>query len=245
MAEPHHPITPADQEADLFFKFQMKLAHWLYGYWKQGLVGIGIFLFFAFVVGQTSTCIRDRAREGSAALARSQALLPEPSQMAQYGLAPLDDLTDPEHVAQLEAAAKSFEDVARSAPGVSSAEAWLHAGNTWGRLGNDAASLAAFQAAYDAERGGIYTYSAGNRLAMLHRKAGADALAIELYRELATDLDGYLAERALIDLMDYSVRTGANESVQRLAAEFRARFSESPRLEDVQAIETRAGVQGS
>ncbi len=102
MAEPHHPITPADQEADLFFKFQMKLAHWLYGYWKQGLVGIGIFLFFAFVVGQTSTCIRDRAREGSAALARSQALLPEPSQMAQYGLAPLDDLTDPEHVAQLE-----------------------------------------------------------------------------------------------------------------------------------------------
>ena len=114
VAEPHHPITPADQEADLFFKFQMKLAHWLYGYWKQGLVGIGIFLFFAFVVGQTSTCIRDRAREGSAALARSQALLPEPSQMAQYGLAPLDDLTDPEHVAQLEAAAKSFEDVARS-----------------------------------------------------------------------------------------------------------------------------------
>lgn len=245
MADPQRPITPADQEADLFFKVQMQLAHWVYGYWKQGLIAIGVFLGLAFVVGQTSTCVRERNREGSAALARAMDQLPATSQMAMYGLAPLDDLEDPEHVAELEAAVASLEEVADSAPGVTSAEAWLHAGNTWSRLGKDDKAFVAFQAAYDADRGGIYTYSAGNRLAMLHRKQGEDEKAATFYRELATELDGFLGEQALLDLMEHSIRMGKPEDVQRLSAEFEARYSESPRLEQVEALEAQAGAKDS
>ncbi len=243
--QPGAPITPADQEADLFFKVQMQLAHWVYGYWKQGLAGIGAVLFLTLVVGQTSTCLRDQQREGAAAMAAVERAMPEPSPLAQYGLAPLDDLSDPEHVARLEQAAQSFEDVAVDSTRLASAEAWLRAGNTWARAGNDERAAAAFAKAYDADRGGIYTYSAGNRLAMIHREAGRLDQAAELFREMSRDLDGYLAEQALLDLMAMRLDQGDSEAIQRLAGEFRARFDSSPRLEQVQLLESKAASSGS
>lgn len=243
--QPGAPITPADQEADLFFKVQMQLAHWVYGYWKQGLAGIGAVLFLTLVVGQTSTCLRDQQREGSAALASVERTMPEPSPLAQYGLAPLDDLTDPEHVVALEHAAQAYEDVAHSSHRLAAAEAWLRAGNTWARAGNDERAGVAYEAAFDADVGGIYTYAAGNRLAMIHRDAGRFDQAAELYRDMSRDLKGYLAEQALLDLMDLRLDQGDTEAIQRLAGEFRARFDTSPRLEQVQLIESKAISTGS
>ncbi len=238
---PQAPITPSDQEADLFFKVQMQLAHWVYGYWKQGLAGIGVVLFLTLIVGQTSTCLRDQQRDGSAAMAAVERSLPEPSPMAQYGLAPLDDLDDPEHVAKLEEAAQAYEDVAAEAHRLAATEAWLRAGQTWARARKNDRALAAFQHAYDNDAGGIYTYSAGNRLAMLLREADRGEEAKGVYRELASDMDGYLAEQALIDLMDLSIDMDDADAVKRLAAEFRARFGESLRLEQVAALEASAG----
>jgi tetratricopeptide (TPR) repeat protein len=243
--QPGPPITPADQEADLFFKVQMQLAHWVYGYWKQGLAGIGVVLFLTLVVGQTSTCLRDQQRDGSAAMAAVERAMPAPSPLAQYGLAPLDDLSDPEHVAQLEQAAQAYEDVANGSHRLAQAEAWLRAGNTWARAGNDERAGVAYEAAYDADRGGIYTYAAGNRLAMIHREAERVDQAAELYRDMSRDLKGYLAEQALLDLMGLRLDQGDSESIQRLAGEFRARFDTSPRLEQVQLIESKATSSGS
>ncbi len=242
---PEPPITPADQEADLFFKIQMQLAHWVYGYWKQGLAAIALVLFLTLVIGQTATWLRDKQREGSAALAAVERSLPEPSPMAQYGLEPLDDLTDPEHVATLEKAAESYEGVAADSHRLASAEAWLRAGNTWARAGNSERASAAYQKAYSADPGGIYTYAAGNRLAFIHLQAGRLDEASDLYRELATGMDGYLAEQALIDLMNVELDSGDTESIKRLGAEFRARFAESPRLEQVTAIEVEASGAGA
>jgi len=242
---PGAPITPADQEADVFFKVQMKLAHWVYGYWKQGLAGIGTVLLLTLIVGQTATFLRDQQRDGSAAMAAVERSMPEPSPLAQYGLAPLDDLTDPEHVTALEQAAQSFEDVAAASTRLAKAEAWLRAGNTWSRAGNTERATVAYQAAYDADPGGIYTYAAGNRLAAIHRQAERTEQATELLRELASDQKGYLAEQALLDLMDVQLESGDTESLQRLVAEFRARFDTSPRLEQVQLIEAEATSTGS
>ena len=247
MAEqlPGAPITPADQEADLFFKVQMKLAHWVYGYWKQGLAGIGTVLLLTLVVGQTATCLRDQQREGSAAMATVERGMPEPSPLAQYGLAPLDDLSDPEHVKKLEEAAQAFEDVAVSSNRLAAAEAWLRAGYTWSRADNAERASVAYGHAYEADPGGIYTYAAGNRLALLHRDADRVDDAAELYRALSRDLKGYLAEQALLDLMDLRLDQGDGTAIQHLAGEFRARFDESPRLEQVQLIEAQAATTGS
>ncbi len=243
--QPGGPITPADQEADLFFKVQMKLAHWVYGYWKQGLGGIGLVLALTFVVGQTATCLRDQQREGSAAMAAVERTLPEISPMAQYGYAPMDDLDDPERVKALESSAQAFEDVAEESHRLASAEAWFRAGTTWLRAGNNDRAATALAKAYEADRGGIYTYAAGNRLAIIHRQAGENEKAAELYRELASDLKGFLAEQALLDLMDLRIETGDTADIQKLAAEFRARFDASPRLAQVDVLEARAAGAGS
>ncbi len=243
--QPGAPITPADQEADLFFKVQMKLAHWVYGYWKQGLAGIGVVLALTFVVGQTSTCLRDQQREGSAAMAAVDRTLPEISPLAQYGYEPMDDLDDPQRVESLRAAAQGYEKVAKDSHRLASAEAWFRAGTTWARADDQERAAAAFREAYEADRGGIYTYAAGNRLALIHRQAGEHEKAAELYRELASDLNGFLAEQAMLDLMDLRIETGETEAIQRLAAEFRARFDTSPRLGQIDILEARAAGAGS
>lgn len=243
--QPDAPITPADQEADLFFKVQMQLAHWVYGYWKQGIAGIGTVLLLTLIIGQTSTCLRDQQRDGSAAMAAVERTLPEPSPLAQYGLAPLDDLTDTEHVAALERAAQAYEDVAESSNRLAGAEAWLRAANTWARAGNDERASIAYDNAYKADPGGVYTYAAGNRLAAIYREAGRSDDAASLYREMASDLEGFLAEQALLDLMGLQIEAGDPASIQRLAAEFRARFDNSPRLEQVQLLEAEAATTGS
>jgi len=243
--QPGAPITPADQEADLFFKVQMQLAHWVYGYWKQGLAGIGTVLLLTLIVGQTATCLRDQQRDGSAAMAAVERSMPETDPLAQYGLAPLDDLDDAEHVTALEKAAEGFEAVAAETNRLAAAEAWLRAANTWSRAGNDERALVAYQQAFDADAGGIYTYAAGNRLAAIHRHADRFDEAEAVYRELASDQRGYLAEQALLDLMTMHLDAGKPEPIQRLAAEFRARFDTSPRLEQVQMLETEAAGAGS
>ena len=242
---PQVPITPADQEADLMFKVQMKVAHWVYGYWKQGIAVICVILGVTFIVGQTSTCLRDRERAGSAALAEVVRGLPEPEPLSLYGLAPADDLSDQERVQQLTASAEALEAVANDNGGLASAEAWLRAADTWTRLEDAERAQAAFLKAYDADRGGIYTYAAGNRLAVLHREAGRDADARAIYRTLATSMKGFLAERALIDLMALERAAGDGPTLQRYAAEFRARFPDSPRMDEVVQLEVELSAQGT
>jgi tetratricopeptide (TPR) repeat protein len=165
--------------------------------------------------------------------------------MAQYGYAPMDDLDDPERVKALESSAQAFEDVAEESHRLASAEAWFRAGTTWLRAGNNDRAATALAKAYEADRGGIYTYAAGNRLAIIHRQAGENEKAAELYRELASDLKGFLAEQALLDLMDLRIETGDTADIQKLAAEFRARFDASPRLAQVDVLEARAAGAGS
>lgn len=243
---PIKPITPADQDADLAFRAQMAVYHYVLGYWKQGVAIIGVVLLGAFVVGQTSTHIRDQQRESSAALAEVERTLPEASLLVQYGLIPRFDLADPVAVQKLEAAAEAFEQVARDGHGLARAEAWFRAGDLWDQLGKSERAMPAFEQAYDADRGGIYTYAAGNRLALMHRERGENDAARTILRDLGSDLDGFLAEQALLDLMTMLEDEGDADGVRRIASEFRVRFENSPRLDLVGEVEARlAASKGS
>ena len=244
MATPRNelPITPAEQEADFLFKAQMAAYHWVLGYWKQGLGVIGIVLLLALVGGQTATWYRDRQRASSAALAEIVAEMPEPPELAQYGLVPRDDLNDPSHVQTLRDAAAAFEKLAADSSGLVCAEAWFRAGDTWDRLQDDDHAIAAFQASFEADEGGIYTYAAGNRLAAALRRKGETAKADAAVRELATSLDGFLAENALLDLMKAQAAAGDREALERSAAEFRARFANSARMERVDKLAPSAAA---
>jgi tetratricopeptide (TPR) repeat protein len=243
---PPKPVLPTEQEADLVFRVQMAVYHYVLGYWKQGLAGIGAVLLVALVAGQTSTCVRDQQRETSAALAGIQETLPEAPALAQYGLAPRFDVADPEVARKLETAAEAFERVARDGHGLASAEAWFQAGDLWDQLGQAERATQAFQEAFDANRGGIYTYSAGNRLAASRIARGETEAAIATLRDMGSSLDGLLAEQAMFDLMDLLLEQGDTEGARSAATEFRARFAESPRVEKLVAIEARiAAPKGS
>ncbi len=239
------PITPSDQEADVVFRVQMQVANLLLGYWKQGLGVIGAVLLITLVVGQGSTCIRDSQRGYSAAIAKVARDVPQPSQLSFYGLGPADDLSDSAHVEALRKGAEGYEAVGEDAWGLSAGEAWIRAGDTWMRLQEKEKAMHAFEQAYEADRGGIYTFAAGNRLAVLYIEADRVGEARAIYRDLATSLKGYLAEQALIEVMELDLEAGDAAALKKSAAEFRARFPESPRLEQATLLEARGQEMGT
>ncbi|MBN1337073.1 MAG: hypothetical protein JXB39_14030 [Deltaproteobacteria bacterium] len=236
------PVTPSDHQADVLFRVQMKVADIALGYWKQGLIALAVVLALALTVGLVSNHIRDSRRATSAAVARVDAEVPPMDPGSFYGLSPADDLSDPERVAALEKAARGYEAAARDGTGPAVVEAWVRAGETWQRLERTDEAIQAFQEGY--ERGGkaIYRYAPGNRLAVLLADAGRHEEAEAIYRKMATGLDGYLAEQALMDLMALQAASGRAEAVKRSAAEFRARFTKSPRLPQVAALEAQASA---
>lgn len=244
--QPQGPAIPQDQEeADVLFKTQMKVANFLLGYWKHGLGFIGVILLVSFIIGTGRNYIRDRQRDFSAQIAQVERDMPQPDQLSFYGLAPADDLHDPERVEQLEEAARGFEAVAEDASGVAEAEAWIKAGDTWGRLGRQDEALAAFQKGYEASGGDVTRFAAGNRLAVILWEREEYDRAEEVLRELGSSTDGYLAEKALLTLMDLHLETGDTEALSKVASEFRVRFAASPRLDQVARREARAGATAS
>jgi len=236
------PVTPSDQQADLLFRAQMKVADLVLGYWKQGLLVLAALLTTSLVVGLVSNHVRDARRATSAAVARVDAELPPIDPLSLYGLAKTDDLSDTARVAALEKAARDYEAAARDGSGPAVVEAWVRAGETWQRLGRTDEAVAAFQAGFDEGKKGIYRYTPGNRLAVLLADAGRREEAEAVYRRMATGLQGYLAEQALIDLMTLQASSGQGDAVRKSAAEFRARFSKSPRLDEVAAVEASAAA---
>jgi hypothetical protein len=236
------PVTPSDQQADLLFRAQMKAADLVLGYWKQGLGLLAGLLTVTLVIGLVSNHVRDAKRASSAAVAKVDAAAPEPDPMSMVGLAPADDLTDAARVAALETVARGYEAAAKDGSGPAVVEAWVRAGETWLRLARTDDAIKAFQAGFDEGGKDIYRYTPGNRLAVLLADNGKRDEAEAIYRKLATGLDGYLAEQALIDLMTLQATSGQSDAVKRSAAEFRARFTRSPRLEQVAAIEAQVAA---
>lgn len=239
---PTKPILPSDQDADLLFRAQMAVYHYLLGYWKQGVAVIAVVLLAALVGGETATHLRDRQRADSASLAEVQRSLPEESPLAQYGLAAPYDFTDPTVRAKLTEVAASYEKLGGEVHGLAQAEALFRAGDLLEQLGETDRAKDAFRSSYEEDRGGIYSYAAGNRLALLHRAGGEADAASAVLRDLGSSLEGYLAEQALLDLMDLMAEKGDTEGVTRTAAEFRERFADSPRIEQLSAIEARAAA---
>lgn len=236
------PVTPSDQQADLLFRTQMKVADLVLGYWKQGLGILAGVLALTLVIGLVSNHIRDARRATSAAVAKVDAAVPEPDPMSMLGLAPADDLTDAARVSALETVARGYEAAAKDGAGPTRVEAWVRAGEIWLRLNRTDDAIRSFQAGFDEDGEAIYRYTPGNRLAVLLADNGKRDEAEAVYRKLATGLDGYLAEQALMDLMTLQATSGQADAVKRSAAEFRARFTHSPRLEQVAAIEAQVAA---
>lgn len=243
--KPKIPITPSEQEADVLFRLQMKLAHLFLGYWKQGLIVLGVILLGSLFFGLGQGAVRDARRDASSEIASVVDKLPAADPLAAYGLAAPDDLTDQARVTALTQSAESFETIGQGRSGVSGARAWLRAGDTWLRLGNKDRALAAFEKAYAKKDIDILGYAAGNHIANIALEKGDKARAAQVLRDLATSQKGIYAEKALIDLMEIQISNSESDAAKKTAAEFKARFSKSPRLEQVALLEAKASVSGT
>jgi len=233
---PELPVTPSDQEADVLFRVQMKVADLLLGYWKHGLAIVGVILLGTLITGLVSNHFRDAKRAVSEKVSDVDRSLPEPDALATYGIGLPDDLNDPDRVDALTKSAREYEAIGKSASGVAGAEAWIKAGDVWNRLGDRENERKAFQAAWEEEGAGALGYTSGNRLALLIAQGGDHPKAKEILKKLGAEQTGIAAEEALISLMKLARQDGDTALVQETAASYRVRFPKSPRMDVVNGI---------
>lgn len=234
MAENKEPTeileVPEEEEVDLIFRAEMKARDIILGYWKHSLVVLGAVLLVALVIGLYQQYLRGVLRDGSEAISLVDEDQPPPSQLAQMGLAPLDDPADAERMKTLEELARRYEAAADDTTGAARAEGWLKAADTWRRLGRDDEARRLFEL-LSAEPG-MFAAAGHNGLAALALEAGdVDTAAVHL-RAIADAGEDLFAERALMDLI--RIEQSRNEAAAAaLIDEFRLRFPSSPRLEEL------------
>ncbi len=151
--------------------------------------------------------------------------MPEPSQAALMGLAPIDDLDDSQHVANLSEGASRYEAAAEVGISGIGASGWVKAGDTWTRLGETEKAAAAYENAADTT--GIVGFAARNSLAKQAEAAGDIEGAAAQWAAVAKTDQGYLAQVALVSTTKAWERAGETDKATAAAQEFLVRFPNS------------------
>lgn len=215
-----------EEEQDVIFKVQMKVAHVFLGYWRYGLGALGVVLAVALVIGLVRTHARDRQREVQAAMSRIDRDLPEPS--PGYPLGPMDDPADAERTAKLERAAKELEAVAGEASGTAGAMAWIRAAEVWERARKVDEACAAWGSAHGAAAPGLVGWAAASGRASCLAAQGKTDDAAAILRQFATTGEGLVAQQALLDLGTTWLDAGRRTEAVAALEELKTKYPESP-----------------
>lgn len=226
---------PADEredggeEVDVLFRAQMGITNFLLGYWKHLLGVLGLILAGVYAYSAWLEHTRDSQREIQAQMARIALEVPQPSEMALMGLAPLDDPSDSERLGAVRSAAEKYEALAKDGGGTGAVMAWFEAAELWERLGEAARARDAWKAAHELGPEGVMGWTAAANLASSLADEGDVDGAAAIYRAYADDpeVQGYLAERALFDLGQLYEGAGRASESQVIYGEFTERFPNS------------------
>ncbi len=221
------PELPEEEDVDLVFRAEMRIRDIILGYWKHSLVALGGVLIVSLVVGIYQQYTQSVRRSGSEAISLIDADQPPPSQLAQMGLAPLDDPSDTERMEALRELARRYEAAAEETLGAARAEAWLKAADTWRRVGEDDEARRLFEAL--AAESGMFAAGGHNGLAVLALEAGDTDTAVTHLRAITDAGEDLFAERALLDLIHIEQERD-EAAAAALIDEFRVRFPASRRL---------------
>ena len=213
----------------------MAVSNFLLGHWQKGLVIVGVGLVSTLGIGLYQGHLEEQQQELSALMARVDRKVPEVSQEALYGLAPVDDPKDASRMAALEEAARGYEAVATGAVGSGAAQAWIKAAETWTRAGNKEAARAAWEKAHAVKVPGVLEWAATSGYAAALADAGDVDGAAALYRAYANKGEGFLAERALYELGALYEAAGRGTDSASVYDEFTTKHPDSsltPRVAD-------------
>ncbi|MED5373479.1 MAG: hypothetical protein VX899_20840 [Myxococcota bacterium] len=234
MSDEKRTLPGEEEEVDYLFQARMGLFKWFSSNWKIFAGIAAVILVGSFFVSVWTTFQTNQAKKGAAAVHAIDAKMPKVEQMALMGILPMDDLSDPQRVANLEEGARRYEQAGDDNLGAASATAYLKAAQTWERLGKAAEAEAAYQKALDADDTGVLGFSARTALAQYALDAGDSAKALEHYSVIAGREAGFLAEQALLYTASVQADAGDTAALQATYEDFMGRFPSSPRAQQFQ-----------
>lgn len=227
-------LAPAD--AGVAFKAEMAVTNFLLGYWKHLLATIALVLFSILLYSQYRDWNQRSQRELSARLAEAQRDLPasvvELPEMMQFGG------VQPELLAST---ADRVMAVARDGRGTMAVEGLLEAAELYRLAGKPAEQRAALEEAAGQAKG-VLRYAAIGALANLDLEEGQGDEAVSRLRELMSGYDGFLAQRAALDLGMALEHLGRGPEAAQVYSEFLQKWPNSPATSEVQARTQRLGT---
>jgi tetratricopeptide (TPR) repeat protein len=234
-------LDPTQQEdADVVFQLEMQARNLLLGYWKHGVAAILGVLGIILIFGVIDHFITKGLQETSYDVARIDKKLSEDDP----GYVDLSAPTTPTQTAILKKAAELYAAAGEGGGGAPGADAWIKSASMHQRLGDLAAAQTAYERALDNEDSGVIGYASSNGLASIHMAEGRTDQAITLYRAIADVQEGYLAERALMDLASAYDAQGDSGQLAAVVAEFDRRFPASPRRVRLPVVNETTALNG-
>jgi len=182
-------------------------------------------------IGLYTSWNTNRLKESALLIDEVDRRMPQPSEMTQMGLAPLDDLNDSQHVANLREGAGRYEAAAEAGASGIGQTGWIKAGDTWARVGEEESAAAAYENALGAP--GVIGFAARNNLAKRAQAAGDAQTAADHWAEVARTDQGYLAQTALVNTVRTWEKAGDAEKAKAAAQDFLVRFPDSPLAGDL------------
>lgn len=240
MAEERDELLPEfdENEEDVLLQVQMKIYNFIMGYWKQGLMAIGVILLGVLGQGLYAEHVQDQQRSIHSDIEMIKADLPEVNPMSMYG-APADNPNDMKRMETLRNAAAEIEKVAEKAEDSAKWFAWMEAARTWKRANETDAEIVALQKAIEASQDPTFRYSATLQLANCYQNAENSekvGQAISLLEEFIASAPAVGLEQARLNLAQIYKEAGKlDKSKEQLDALAGNEFLSAP---EVQALVT-------
>lgn len=227
MAEENKPqtgTTPEPQDQDVLFKLQVGITEFFlkngryFGYAAVvALVGAGVW-------GGWSSWKESRDEAEYARIAEIDYRMPKVEQMALYGLAPRDDLSDKTRMANVEEGARRYEAAAQQAHGAAAVLAWMRAAEAWDRAQKPDARLLALEQAAKVGAAGTAGFAADSAYAAALLDAGRVDDAQARYKAMAERYEDLYGAQALVSLARSLYDAKKLDEARATLADLKTRF---------------------
>lgn len=223
------------------FRAEMAVQNFFLGYWRHMLAIVAVGLIGVLLYGTWQNNVERNQRFATERVAAVEKELPAPipqlPMMKEAGGPGLDN-------AVLVSSAKTLDTIGDEEGGVASVEAWLKAAELYRLAGVPADQRRVLDKAAAGSRGALH-FAAVSALGNLDLAEGQNDIAVERFKGLATNFDGFLGQQAQLDLGSVYEYLGKKDEAQKVYEEFVVRWPDSPRKEEVESRRERlAGSEG-
>lgn len=237
---PSAPPPPVAEDQDYVFRAQVALSEAGLKYGKYlGLVVV-LVLLGSLAWGGYGSWTENKEKAAFEKIAAIDFLMPEPSEMSLYGLAPKDDPADATRMSNLEEGARRYEAAAAELAGTAQVLAWLRASEAWERAGKTEESRAAALKASGGGTGLADFVGDTARVRVLVDGGKSDEAEATL-REMAGRYTDFFAEQSLIRLANLQVGLGKADAAGATYTEVTTRFPTTFDLVSLSALAVRLG----